>query len=559
MFIVKRSLLALLPFILVAALEGQQSDTFKSQSNLVLVPVEVRNHNQHVSGLDQDKFTLLEDGKPQKVAVFEEVRTTTERLKKVPVGPQQFSNEYEGNPATARYTIIAIDRINTTTMDMQRLRMGLQKFLTQVADSGEPIRLIAINSSSIEVLQDFTTDPKVLALALDRAKTPAGQVKNTSTTLNEGMAELENVIVNNPQGDNADAQAQYVATRLAQLDAIKNQEQNAIAFRQRSSRLNSLEALQMVAASLNGLPGRKSLVWASSGYPFGMIVREGRSSTTLDASNLIEAGNLDEYTMHLLNAANIAVYPVDARGTVNTAYEVMDPTHKYSATYAEKDAARLSNQDVITTFEHLAQSTGGRPCYERTDLSGCFKDAIDDSRDYYLLGFYADSNTKPGWHKVQVKVAADGSVRSRTGFIYSKIDPQELRTNDMRLQLSSWLTDPGIPFRGEWNIKASKEGKKEIGFDMHILPSANLVNDKDPHLNLDIAAVARAKDGTVAGQFMQKIERQLPPQAVSTITSKGIDYRNAMALATGDYLVRLVVRDNNTGRIGSATTLVRVN
>src|SRR5690349_13374160 len=214
----RRFVISLLPFLLLSFVSGQQGETFKSQTNLVLVPVEVRSHNQHVAGLEKDKFTLLQDGKPQKIAVFEEVRTTTERLKKVAVGPKEFSNEYQGNPATARYTIIAIDRINTTTMDMQRLRMGLQKFLTQVADSGEPIRLIAINSSSIDVLQDFTTDPKVLAMALERSKSPAGQVKNSSTTLNEGLAEFENLIVNSPQGTSDEAQAQYVATRLAQLD-----------------------------------------------------------------------------------------------------------------------------------------------------------------------------------------------------------------------------------------------------------------------------------------------------------------------------------------------------
>jgi VWFA-related protein len=555
----RRLAIALLPFVFLASVSGQQGETFKSQTNLVLVPVEIRNHNQHVAGLDRDKFTLLQDGKPQKIAVFEEVRTTTERLKKVAVGPQEFSNEYQGSPATARYTVIAIDRINTSTMDMQRLRMGLIKFLTQVADSGEPIRLIAINSSSLQMLQDFTTNPKVLAMALERNKTPAGKMMESSTALNEALAEQENAIVNNPQGQSEDAQANYVATRLAQLDAVKNQEQNAIEFKQRSSRLSSLEALQMVAQSLAGLPGRKSVVWASSGYPFGLFAREGRSSTTVDASNLIEAGNLDEYTMHLLNAANIAVYPVDARGTVNTAYEVMDTSHKYSATYAEKDAARMTNQDTITTFEHLAGSTGGKACYERTDLSGCFKDAIDDARDYYMVGFYVDNSLKPGWHKLQVKVAADGNVRSRNGFIYSKLDPDQLRSNDMRLQLSSLLTDPGIPFRGEWKIKAPKGDKKDIGFEMKILPQARVVSDQEPHLNLEIAAVARGKDGTIAGQFAQKIDRQLPPQAVSTIVSAGIDYRNAMTLPPGDYLVRLVVRDSNTGRMGSATTMVKVD
>jgi len=217
----KRFLTALLPFTLIASVSGQQAETFKSQTNLVLVPVEVRSHNQHVAGLDKDKFTLLQDGKPQKIAVFEEVRTTTERLKKVAVGPQEFSNQYQGSPATARYTVIAIDRINTTTMDMQRLRMGLTKFLTQAADSGEPIRLIAIDSSRLEMLQDLTTNPKVLAMALDRTKTPAGKVTENSTHLNESLAQAESTIVNNPQGDSEEAQASYVASRLAQLDTIK--------------------------------------------------------------------------------------------------------------------------------------------------------------------------------------------------------------------------------------------------------------------------------------------------------------------------------------------------
>jgi VWFA-related protein len=552
----KRFLGTMLPFALLAAVSGQQGPTFKSQANLVLVPVEVRNHNQHVDGLDKDKFTLLQDGKPQKIAVFEEVRTTTERLARVAVGKQEFSNQFQGSPATARYTIIAIDRINTTTMDMQRLRLGLTKFLTQVAESGEPIRLIAVNATNIELLQDFTTDPKVLAMALARHKTPAGKTSDSGAQLNESITEIENVLLNIPSDQ---AQAAHVADRLDALDAVKDQEQNNVAFQQRNSRINSLQALQMVAQSLAGLPGRKSLVWASSGYPFAISVREGMQRTTLDFSQVLEAGNLDEYTMHLLNAGNIAVYPVDARGTVNTSYQVIDPSRKYAPSDAQKEAARSNNSELITTFENLASATGGKACFERADLSGCFKDAIDDSRDYYMVGFYADSSLKPGWHKLQVKVAANASVRSRTGYIYTKLEPEQLRATDMRLELSSLLTDPGIPFRGIWTLKEPKGDKKTVDFEMHILPEANLVSAQDPRLNVEIVAVARGKDGTVAGQFVQKIDRQLPAQAISTIESAGIDYKNVIALPPGDYLVRLVVRDSNTGRMGSATTLVKVN
>lgn len=547
---------ALAALLLPVCSFAQDAPTFRSQSNLVLVPVHVRNHSKHVSGLAQDKFTILEDGKPQKIAAFEEVRTTTERLKRVPVGPQEFSNRVEGDPTTARFTIIAIDRINTTTMDMQRLRLGLLKFLGQAADSGEPIRLVAIEPSRLEMLCDFTTDPKVLAAAVNHTQTPAGKTADNSTYINEPQAEVDAGL----QEQFAEGKISYdeLLTGLAHLDSQKETEQSGLLFQQRSRRINSLEALQMLAQSLEGLPGRKSVVWASSGYPFGMGVREGRGGVNFDFTRFAEAGELDEYTIHLLNAANIALYPLDARGTVNTAWDVMDTSHKYSPSYAEKQSAALSNQDIITTFVHLAESTGGKPCYERADVSGCFKDALDDARDYYMIGFYVDPNTKPGWHKLQVKVSEDANVRSRTGFIFSKLDPKDLRANDMRLQLSSNLIDPGIPFVGSWNINDSKTGKQDIGFELKILPQAKLVSEQDPHLDVEITAVARARDGKVAGQFYQHVDRQLPVQALSVIANSGIDYKNSMALSSGDYLVRVVVRDNPTGRMGSTSTLVRI-
>lgn len=538
---------------------AQQSDVIRTQTNLVLVPVEVRHKGQHVAGLDRDKFTILQDGKPVKLASFEEVRTTTEHLKRAAAGPKEFTNEVQGNPATARYTIIAIDRINTTTMDMQRLRQGLTKFLSQAADSGEPIRLVAINPSSIQTIQDFTTDPQVLARALERMKTPAGKVNDNGSMLKEALEDASASVLDSP----TTAEGQ-VAAFLSQLDNAKAMEQTSIAFQQRTQRLNSLEALQMVAQTLAGLPGRKSLVWASSGYPFGLNIRESRNSNAgmatmqIDYSQAMEAGALDEYTMRLMNAANIAIYPVDARGTQNTAWDVMDTTHKYSPSYAEKQQAQYANQEVISTFEHLAAATGGKPCFERTDLSGCFKDAMEDARDYYIVGYYVDSKTKPGWHKLQVKVAADANVRSRSGFVYSNLKPADTRVQDMRLALSSYLLDPGIPFRGVWNVNDDKSDKKKVSFDLQISPQARLVSAEESHLDLDVAALARAKDGSLAGQFTQKIDRSLPPAAVQTIDTAGIHYKNAMDLAPGKYVVRLVIRDNNTGRIGSATTLVEV-
>lgn len=558
----------LLPAPFAQQQQPQGTPTFTSRTDLVLVPVHVRRKGEHVAGLKKEQFTILQDGQPQTIASFEEVRTTTEHPQRPKLPAGEFSNRLEGNLATARYTVIAIDRVNTTMIDMNRLREGLMKFLTQTSEAGEPIRLVAINVNSIEILQDFTTSPQVLAAALERAKTAAGKSAGpVDPTMNDATREAE-AMAAGMTSDNPDLAAAATAL-LVGAENQKNMAQQQTTFRDRSSRISSLEALQAIALSLTGLPGRKSVVWASSGYPFtGMISSDTKNNPASPGmgvgyhlSGVLEAIGMDEYTTHLLNTGNIAVYPVDARGTVNTAFEVMDPSLKNSPSYQQKEFARQGNQDVITTFENLAAATGGKPCYERTDLSGCFKDAMDDARDYYMVGYYLKRNgTAPGWHKLAVKVDEKGiSVRSRNGFLVTKISPDAMMKMDVGVDLGSRLINPGLPFVGRWTDRATGAGgAKLMNFELNLPGSDGLISSEQAHLNLEIAALARRADGSVAGQVAQHLERDLPAQAVSVVQQQGITYKNKLELAPGIYMVRFVVRDNMTGRIGSVSTPLKV-
>ncbi len=534
-----------------------QSPTFTSRADLVLVPVHARSKGQHVSGLTKDSFTLLQDGQVQKIAVFEEVRTTTERLTPVATGPGEFTNELQGNPNTARYTIIAIDRINTTTMDMARLREGLLKFLAQATDSGEPIRLVAVHLNGIEIIQDFTSDPKLLAAALQRIHSSGGQLGSPSAPMfNASVLEM-----------GLTDQAQSLSAALD--DHVKEGEQRRMAFQEAVFRTNSLESLQEIALSLSGLPGRKSVVWASSGYPFAGLASafgKGPGSMLAQANGLNSLGTiydvsgLDEYTMHLLNTANIAMYPVDARGTVNTGWQVMEPNRPNAPSYIEKESARYQNADAITTFEHIAQSTGGKPCYGRTDLSGCFKDALDDARDHYLLGYYINAKKlAPGWHKINVKVAdKDVSVRSRSGFVLPTFTPEQTTVAEVRAELKSSLLAPGLPLRGRWTGTTPKGDKRTVTFSLLIPNTAAVALPSQNHLNLEVGTIARKQDGAIAAQVFQHLERNLPPESVAIVQTSGISYKNSLELPSGKYLVRFVVRDNTTGRIGSLSTMLAV-
>ncbi|MDT8068392.1 MAG: hypothetical protein ROO76_09540 [Terriglobia bacterium] len=94
--------------------------------------------------------------------------------------------------------------------------------------------------------------------------------------------------------------------------------------------------------------------------------------------------------------------------------------------------------------------------------------------------------------------------------------------------------------------------------DLQVAPAANVVDLEQRKLNLEFLAIARARDGKVAGQVVQRIKKDLSPEAVATIQQSGIDYKNTLDLPPGEYLVRIVVRDNNTGRTGAVNSFLKV-
>ena len=537
-----RILLALICTAVLSCAGQENASTLRAQTDLVLIPTHVRLHGKHLSGLSKEDFSVLQDGQLQRISVFEEVRPSSEKLRPASVAPGEFTNSLVTDPKVSRYVVIAIDRINTTAMDMNRLRDALSGFLARIASSDEPIGLIAINPHTVEVVHDFTSDPKVLKTALDRNRTPAGKLRYDSNWLDETLDEIGS----------------------ANTSGVKEREQAMVQFQERSNRISSLEALQRIALSLSGLPGHKSLLWVSSGYPFASLFKADRN--TRDSSNVKftpenapEALGLDEYTMHLLNTANIAVYPVDARSPSNSAWSYMDPSLQRPE--RSNEAERLRDQDVAATFEHLAASTGGKPCYSRADMASCLEEALEDAREYYVLGYYIDrSKVKSGWHKLQVKVVGQkAAVRARSGFLFSDESPDFTKATDMRLAVNSRLAEVELPFLGRWTEISRNGDKRVIEVELKVPGTTELISSSSRILNLEVAAVARNPDGTIAGQFGQHIERDIPSEQIEEIQKSGITYKNKLELRPGRYLVRIVLRDNKTARLGSVSTPLTVN
>jgi VWFA-related protein len=509
----------------------------------------------HITGLKKEDFTVLENGAEQKVATFEEIISDAHRVSR-PKSVNEFSNALAGESSARRITLMVLDLINTPFMDQANARKDLLKYLTQSVDQREPTALYTLTRSGIQVIHDFTTDPRVLVAALHKVKGDAFQMVDSPEDV-EGMTGSAS-----PDGSaGVDPGAVLSETQKIQT-MMEDSELNFQSFQQRLAITYTLEGMQQVAQALAGFPGRKSLIWAGGGFPFSVsdntmqLAPAGRDSLT-------DVLPLYEHTWQLLNDAQIALYPVDVKGlqvvSVPSA-SVRNPGRNYARNM------NWRNLDTQSTLQTFAAMTGGRAYYNSNDLTKGFRDAVNDSAEYYMLGYYLDrSKTKPGWRKLAVKVKRDHvEVRARSGFFVTNatVDPESSRNSDISSALQSPLDYTSLALVARWDkIEPGKEpGKKHVSYAMHVAADAALIDEADNnHLVLDFVALAKTPQGKQVDQPEgQKIDAHLSPEKLLSIRQNGVGYRGFLDLSPGEYTVRLVVRDGLSGRIGSVAAPLKV-
>ena len=209
---------------------------------------------------------------------------------------------------------------------------------------------------------------------------------------------------------------------------------------------------------------------------------------------------------------------------------------------------------------------------------------MTDSESSYLLGYYLDQNSTPGWHKLQVEVTRPGThIRARAGFLVPKENAAQLEAGatspavaqkkgappvqDVNLAMTSPLNYTGIPITVKWlnsgNLKpaattGSDVGKMAVPFQIVLPAEAVRLASDDSSISLEFVGLARSAHGEDAADFVKKLDGKLKPDVAKRLLLAGIKFDSQMLLAPGYYNVRFVVRDNVDGRIGSVTAPVVV-
>jgi VWFA-related protein len=505
--------LCLLAILALTTQVSGQQPTFQSSVRLVQVSVVVHDRSgAPVSNLAAGDFKLFEDGKEQPIQVFS-VETaggaSTPAAAKAAAAPShQFSNRVEG-AASGGVTVVLFDRLNTRFEDQLQARDQIMKFLSRIQPT-DRVALYVLESTVVTVLHDFTSDAGRLV------RTLAKYTGNTSLQLSGGDPKL---LPLEKTGDAAlDAEAEAFFTKT--LEAISN----AYTRNRIGSTADGLEA---IANHLSGIRGRKNLVWVSSAFP--LVIND--SVTGSMPSPAAQVREIDRAT-RAINNANIAVYPVDARGLMGAF--AGDPAAKQQVF-----ASLATTHPNMDSMNRIAEATGGKAYFNSNAIGESVRRAMDDSRVSYVLGYYPSHNKWDNkFRELKVTVNRGGlDVRYRKGYIAVSAAAKQnssARAEAMGDALQSPIEATGIGLTAQVAREpgqSASEGLLVVQVDAAAVTWEKRGDQWEGALDV---LVAQSNSG---GQYYKSMD--------TTVALNADDARHAQMLAEGFTLThKLALRDN---------------
>jgi VWFA-related protein len=589
-----RTLLNSLPLLIAFATgwteQNAQVPTYRSKTEVVLVPVLVRSKSGPAEGLKSEQFSVMEDGKLQKIASAELIKTGTKVKRRD--APGLFSNELVA-PGPARLTIIGIDMINTPFLDQAFARQQMLKYLADSINTDEQIAIFGMyRDGSARLLHDISTDSAMLAEAI---KALTGVVPNsaadTKTMPTSSKLEIERMIMaksNNPNLGTGDPALSRAADEAQALQSFKESTSGPGAFELRHNMEATLSSMRQIGEAFWGAPARKSFIWITGSIPFDItgsgdlvspksyftgsteeswryhIIHSGALPPMPETSSVVSDDELSPLRrqfrtlLQQFASGNIVLYPLDARGLMTLNSEAADADTNQLLLQLEKER----NQTSQLTMETMAKMTGGKTCYAKNEIVSCVRDASHDSDQYYLLSYYRDQkNNKQGWRKLSVKVdQPDMEVRARTGYFYgSDAGDQNARNREISMAMKSSVPLSSVPFSARFKATTPEGNKKLVNYEIYIPPqTVDSADQGDNQFQLEVIAVASTPKDPRVDQMTEVLGGNLPPEAIAAIRQQGIAYHNVLRLPPGEYSVCFMVRNVATNVIGSVIAPLKV-
>jgi VWFA-related protein len=549
---------------------GSTAAVLKVKTRLVVVDVIVVDHKGvPVTDLKAEDFTLREEGAEQKIRVFNfqqasQTQGQPATMVAATLSPSRITNmpRFKTN---STLNVLLLDGINVASQNQKYAREQMLKFLEKLP-AGQPIAVYALGSK-LRMLQDFTTDPTLLREAIKKARDNAMGVRTETSN----AADL-------PPGllDQMPAAMLQSILRFGQ-DQVINQLDERVSL--------TLAQLGALAGNLAGYPGRKNLIWLSEAFPAYFVPSnqgvDGSSGIAATIQPLIKSYQTQiDHAADLLSNAQVAVYPVDAATLVNRdAYSSLsnsDSNGQYLGRSARgagrvglgsQQATEISRStqagtDSHSTMNSVADQTGGKAFYNTNNLEKAIRESMDDGSTYYTLGYYPENKAWDGrFRKIAVKVNRPGvKLHYRQGFFavepkdYIKQDPKILAIDlGSALDLNNPIST-ALPFQAVVVPPSAQSGNKvqiNFGVDPHAI-GFDLRDDGLQHAAIDCGVRVYTKTGESVRIQGNTFNAALTADQYQKVMQMIFPCNQTLDLSPGEYILRLAVRDNTNGLMGTA-------
>jgi VWFA-related protein len=509
--------------------QPSQSSTFtlKVNSDLVLTNIVVRDKKTGavVKGLTEKDFTIVEDGKPQHIASFDfENVDEAAALNEATINAAAPNGVFGAKTGTAnqeelrnhRLIVMFFDITSMQPDDLDRAQDAARNYINKQMHPADLVAVVSLDTT-LSLDQDFTSSKDLLLKAV------------------------------NAYGGTQGAGYGLGAT------STSNQVEDASSFTPDESEYNDINtdrelfAIEDISKSLAYLNEKKSLLYFSGGIQRDGIENQASLHAAINASV----------------RANISIYSVDARG-LQAISPLGDATTGNLRGANSFNGAALQNnldsnfntQEVMAT---LSSDTGGKAFFDSNDFSGAFDRIQKDTSAYYVIGYHSTDLRRDGrYRRLSVKVnRADVKLEYRPGY-YAPADYQHATKDERERQLEEELasdlpaTDMAVYLQALYFRTA--EGRFFVPISL-VVPGSQIPfvkgGDRDK-ATLDIIGQVRDTAGHDIGDIRDTVK--LAVDQAQQVKQKNVQYTTGFNLPVGKYHVKFVVRENETGRMGSFET-----
>jgi VWFA-related protein len=417
---------------------GEPAVAFRTNANLVLVDVVVRDKGGPVPGLKPSDFQVFEDEKARPITTFEEHKATdaVEVSAPPPLPPHVYGDFPRYRTASAA-NVLLLDALNTGMQDQAFVRQRMIEYLRGIPP-GTQIAVFTL-ASRLRMVSGFTTDIGAIEQALSQEHTP-----------------VEKSVLIHPEDDKNDRDVgeEILSAAPGMQEALQDFVDDRAAFRAGAQAEITIAALTQLGRYLSSIPGRKNLIWFSRGFPITFTAEAFQADRQQfqDSSKPLQAMEA------LLARARVAVYPVDAGGLMNlqntNIANVTAPTEQGMVADLQTAEGEAAQNDITipqqwgseqAAMKDLARATGGEAFVNTNDVGRAVEKAIDDGANYYTLGYAPeDAKDNGAYHAILVRLV-EGKYELAYRHGYYAADPNQAGQLKAGPNAMTAAMEPGVP------------------------------------------------------------------------------------------------------------------